>query len=37
MPREEREILIRKLSKIDPGIARDLEEEQIDDYEHSIV
>jgi hypothetical protein len=28
MPREEREILIRKLSKIDPGIARDLEEER---------
>ena len=36
MPREEREVLIRKLSEIDPGIARDLEEEQIDNYETTI-
>jgi uncharacterized Fe-S cluster-containing radical SAM superfamily protein len=28
MPREERDILIRKLSEIDSGIARDLEEKQ---------
>ena len=36
MPREEREILIRKLSEIHPGIARDLEEEQIDNYETTL-
>jgi uncharacterized Fe-S cluster-containing radical SAM superfamily protein len=36
MPREEREILIGKLSEIDPGIGRDLEEEQIDTYETTI-
>ena len=36
MPREEREILIKKLSRIDPGLGRDLEEEQIDVYETTI-
>ena len=36
MPREEREILIRKLKEINPGIASDLEEEQIDAYETTI-
>ena len=36
MPREEREILIRKLSEIDSGIAGDLEEEQIDKYETTL-
>ena len=36
MPREEREILIRKLSEIDRGIAHDLEEEQIDTYDTTI-
>lgn len=36
MPREEREILIRKLSEINPGIAKELEEEQIDAYETTI-
>jgi uncharacterized Fe-S cluster-containing radical SAM superfamily protein len=33
MPRQEREILIKKLSQIDPKLATDLEEEQIDAYE----
>jgi hypothetical protein len=37
MPREEREILIRKLKKIDPGIARDLEEDQTDPYETTLI
>lgn len=32
MLREEGEVLIRKLSDIDSWIARDLEEEQIDNY-----
>lgn len=36
MPREERKILIKKLGEIEPGIARDLEEEQIDAYETTI-
>jgi uncharacterized Fe-S cluster-containing radical SAM superfamily protein len=36
VPRKEREILIGKLSEIDPGIGRDLEEEQIDAYETAI-
>ncbi len=36
MPKEEREILIKKLSKIDPGIAKDLEEEEIDAYDTTI-
>jgi uncharacterized Fe-S cluster-containing radical SAM superfamily protein len=36
MPREERQILIRKLKEINPGIAADLEEEQIDAYETTI-
>lgn len=33
MPMEERDILIRKLSEFHPEIAKDLEEEQIDDYD----
>jgi uncharacterized Fe-S cluster-containing radical SAM superfamily protein len=36
MPTEEREILIEKLSKIDPEIAIDLEEEQLDPYETTM-
>jgi len=36
MPREEREILVRKLREIDPEIGRDLEEEQVDGYETTI-
>lgn len=36
MPKEEREILIEKLSQIDPKLAKDLEEEQIDAYETTI-
>ncbi|NIM97103.1 MAG: radical SAM protein [candidate division Zixibacteria bacterium] len=36
MPGEERQILIRKLSEIDPGIASDLEEEQIDHYDTTL-
>lgn len=36
MSKEERETLIRKLSKIDPGIAKDLEEEEIDAYDTTI-
>lgn len=36
MPKEEREILTRKLNEIDPEIGKDLEEEQIDIYETTI-
>ena len=36
MPRGEREILIEKLGKIDPALAVDLEEEQIDAYETTM-
>lgn len=36
MPKEERHILIKKLREIDPGMARDLEEEQVDRYETTI-
>ncbi len=36
MPKEEREILTRKLNEIDPKIGKDLEEEQIDIYETTI-
>lgn len=36
MPEKERQILIRKLSRIDSGIARELEEEQIDRYDTTI-
>ena len=36
MPKEERKILMGKLGEIDPGIAKDLEEEQMDAYETTI-
>lgn len=36
MPEKERRVLIRKLSRIDSGIARELEEEQIDRYDTTI-
>lgn len=36
MLREGGEILIRKLSEIDSGIARDLEDEQIDNCESTL-
>jgi uncharacterized Fe-S cluster-containing radical SAM superfamily protein len=36
MPREEREILIEKLSRIDRKLATDLEEEQMDAYETTL-